>query len=649
MIHGIRVLDKQDRILTFKTYLIYSDWNALPRTHGFGLMVLEDRARETGNENCALAQEMKNYDFITDNHRMAQQFVSGMEVKDFQNIAITTEFLERTWHYLDEAAGKFHAQEFLPQAVYTLEVTDPKWLEHVHVGDVWETTSCDLDGASWYLEYHDDKSHKFYRVYDKNGWRTHYGKIGTPGRDERAYLNFELAQSKVNEKMRKGYELVYRNFDTPSGHEEKARSEAEKASATQTSPADNDAMWKAIGDKNLEEMRRLLESGLKPDDCRDKYDHTALEKVADARVVDENTLAMAKLLLEYGANPNVGSNGPILPTIVYMNKSEELIRMLIGHGADLTLSGDYDDHNVVQSAAKSGLIWLLKDALAKGGDPMHRTRQGHTAMHYAAEADANPIEAIDLLLAHGADLHDMNGNWGSPIFWAVRRDGKAEVVKHLVSLGAIVDAETPKGERAIHQAAQYGSAESFRALVECGADLEKPNPKGLPVMHIIAERVLQYNEEITKEAMGKLTYLREKGYDLHLKAPASTFAGEMISPVKSKKKLDKFAEEAMFTLLDMGFDPYEGDMKGFTLLHYVAKINDHALLAKCLGRSGDLNKQDEYGWTALHYAVCHKDGKCAAMLLDAGIDSQVRTKKKYKYLKIEFPSGLTAKDVKSRL
>ena len=33
MIHGIRILKKEGKTLTFRTYLIYSDWSSLPRTH----------------------------------------------------------------------------------------------------------------------------------------------------------------------------------------------------------------------------------------------------------------------------------------------------------------------------------------------------------------------------------------------------------------------------------------------------------------------------------------------------------------------------------------------------------------------------------------------------------------------------------------
>lgn len=646
MIHGIRILAKNDRTLTFKTYLIYSDWNSLPRTHGFGLLVLEDRARESDHEHCALAQEMKQYDFIEDNYAQARKIVSKMEVSDFQNFPLTDEFMERTWHYIDGTTGKFHAEEFLPQAVYTLEVTDAKWLEHMQVGDVWETTSCDLDGASWYLEYKDEKSHKFYHLYDKMGWRLSYGKVGAAGREERPWMNFNLAETKVNEKIRKGYELIYRNFDTPFGYEETANKQAEAAAKETAKPEGSEVLLKAIEALDVEAVQRILASGLNPNECKDKYDNPVLESVADSWEITEKHIEIAKLLLAHGADPNVGHYGPFLPNVCYMGKSEEMIRLLIDSGADILLAGGYDDHSVLQSASRNGMLWLVKAALEKGADPMHRTKQGHTALHYAAEAEQNAVETIDLLVAHGADIHDCNGSWGTPLSWAAGRGGKAATVEHFAKLGADLDFQTPKGERAIHGAAQYGAAGNLKKLIELGADTSVPNSKGLPVMHIVAERLLSYSPEISKEALEKIEFLLEKGFPLHPVASGSTTAGELLLKVKSAAKLKAEDAKVIDRLLELGYDPFEGDPKGFSLFHFAAKINDPALLQKCLEKSGNISMQDEYGWTALHYAVCHKDKACVQLLQDAGVDGKLKSKRKRTFLKVNVPSGLTAGEVK---
>ena len=647
MIHGIRILSKEDRILTFKTYLIYSDWNSLPRTHGFGLLILEDSARETGNENCSLAKEMKNYDFIDDNYALAQKILSKMEVTEFQNFPLTEEFQESIWHYIDDKTGKFHAEEFLPQAIYTLEVSDAKWLEHMKAGDVWETTSCDLDGPSWYLKLEDEKSRKFYHIYEKSGtWKILYGKLGTAGREESSpWMNVNHAETKAKEKMRKGYELIYRNFDTPYGYEASVSKQAEVKAKEDAKPEGNDELLQAAASLDIEAVKRILESGVNPNECKDKYDHPVLESVADAREVTEKHLEIAKLLLAYGADPNLGNYGPFLPSVCYMNRSEEMIRLLLEKGADITLPNS-EGTSVLQSASLNGMIWLAKAALEKGVDAKYKSQYGHTALHYAAEAQENAVETVDLLLAHGAELNDCNGEWGTPLFWAAGRGGKVETINHMVKLGAQVNFKTPKGESPIHGAAQYGSAVNLKALVELGADISVPNSKGLPVMHIIAERLLGYSPEISAEAISKIEFLLQKGYQLHENSENGTFNGNLISKIKSSAKLKAEDSKILFRLLELGLDPFEADSKGFSIVHLAAKINDIELLKACLAKSGNLDIQDESGWSALHYAVAQKVKDCEQILLDAGIDADLKSKRKKSHLKVNVPAGLTAKEVK---
>ena len=63
MTYGCRITKKEGKFLEFKTYLIYSDWDSLPKTHGYGLQVLMHIATENGNESCPLFLE-----YGEDNH-----------------------------------------------------------------------------------------------------------------------------------------------------------------------------------------------------------------------------------------------------------------------------------------------------------------------------------------------------------------------------------------------------------------------------------------------------------------------------------------------------------------------------------------------------------------------------------------------------
>ena len=252
---------------------------------------------------------------------LGKKYISKLEVSDFTNFPIKPEFLEATWHYLDEKTNKFHYEEHLPQATYTLEATDERWIEHLYEGQVWETTSCDLDGPSWYLEYKSEKSNKFYRIFqtDMGRWQINYGKLGTPGRtDQPQYMSVYGAEMKVKEKTAKskGYQLIYKNFDTPFDIEKKMEREAEKEAKKEAQPGDGPALFKAIEKEDIAGLTKILATGLDSNTCQDKYDRYPLQIVADAWNPNENHLTMARILLEAGADPNLGNYGPFFPSVV---------------------------------------------------------------------------------------------------------------------------------------------------------------------------------------------------------------------------------------------------------------------------------------------------------------------------------------------
>lgn len=229
MISGIRILGKKERVLTFKTYLIYIDFHALPQTHGYGLAMLCNASWNFNDyKDTPIYKDLENregdsFDKITreDEFEFAKNYVVKMELRDFENFPFKSAFTDSKflWHALDEQTGIFKNQEHLPQAVYTMEVTDEKWIAHLEVGQVWESTACDYQPPYWHLEHHSEKSHKFYKVFISNGrWIANYGKVGTRGRIKKLLVQgFSSAQSKVKAKMRKskGYQLIYKNFDTP--------------------------------------------------------------------------------------------------------------------------------------------------------------------------------------------------------------------------------------------------------------------------------------------------------------------------------------------------------------------------------------------------------------------------------------------------
>ena len=142
-ITGIRILAKEKRILRFKTFLLHQDVQKLPRTHGFGVMILLDNLY--GKEACLLVKNIGEVD-LNQTLVYGQKYVAKLTLSEFENFPLTPEFLN-SGNALIEKEQKFTNEEWLPQAIYEMEVTDEKWLEHITVGQTWETALALDNGA----------------------------------------------------------------------------------------------------------------------------------------------------------------------------------------------------------------------------------------------------------------------------------------------------------------------------------------------------------------------------------------------------------------------------------------------------------------------------------------------------------------------
>lgn len=179
--------------------------------------------------------------------------------------------------------------------------------------------------------------------------------------------------------------------------------------------SDQSVLLDAADDGRLDEMKALLAKGVDPN-TRDDAGRTALTRAAlgreglsvwvtsgsdykaippslsASRYIDRDpNLAVMKLLLEKGANPNArdAAGLPILVWSAYQNHSDE-VTLLLAHGADPNLRDQYGNTALVLAALynQADEVKLL---LAKGADPKLKTRDGKTALDYAREAKAADV------------------------------------------------------------------------------------------------------------------------------------------------------------------------------------------------------------------------------------------------------------------
>ncbi|MGD1840983.1 MAG: hypothetical protein ACFB0B_08825 [Thermonemataceae bacterium] len=88
-IYGINILEKDKSTIVYRVYLIYSDWIRLPRTHGFGYLMLKSNWKK---DNQSLDQLDTVDDFVLDTYLKGRKIIKSLLVSDFQNYPIHPDF-----------------------------------------------------------------------------------------------------------------------------------------------------------------------------------------------------------------------------------------------------------------------------------------------------------------------------------------------------------------------------------------------------------------------------------------------------------------------------------------------------------------------------------------------------------------------------
>lgn len=179
-----------------------------------------------------------------------------------------------------------------------------------------------------------------------------------------------------------------------------------------------------------------------------------------------------KLLLDMGAEIDALGGDLVASPLQWAARNGHLyaMQMLLSHGADPTIKdaqGFNTLHLTVHSSAVMPLVLLLQHPAFASIDSLDSAdSQGHTPLMWAAyQGDAI---SLDLLLAHGADVHRVDDAGLTPMHWAVVK-GNRLCIRKLASTGADLLAKEESGKTPRDLAVELKSFAAYsKALADVG-------------------------------------------------------------------------------------------------------------------------------------------------------------------------------------
>ena len=180
---------------------------------------------------------------------------------------------------------------------------------------------------------------------------------------------------------------------------------------------------------------RFVRDALAADRSLANFEDTCHHRVLSA-AVRRGDLAMTRLLLEHGADPNLSEEGAprgLSLWIAVNDGQRDIARLLLAHGADPNADVDSSGTPMLQALAKrdSEMTELLR---RHGG---HQDTSGRDRVGKLLE-EGKLDEAERLLRDNLHWIHDDEAGWGDGILAGPARDGRHDVIAMLMRLGARV-------------------------------------------------------------------------------------------------------------------------------------------------------------------------------------------------------------------
>ena len=188
------------------------------------------------------------------------------------------------------------------------------------------------------------------------------------------------------------------------------------------------------------------------------------------------------------------SNGLTLLQNAILNKSIELVEILISNGANVNTKGSYERPLIL--ALENGLADIAKLLIKNGADIESASRRGYTPLHVCL--GYGHLEMANFLIAKGANLNALNDQHVTPLHVAVQHN-HIEIVQLLLDRNVDPNPETAdEYATPLLGASRFGHTKIAKILLEMGA---KTNIKDIYGMYPIHHAAYKKNHEILESLL----------------------------------------------------------------------------------------------------------------------------------------------------
>ncbi|RWS25067.1 Ankyrin repeat domain-containing protein 50-like protein [Leptotrombidium deliense] len=271
---------------------------------------------------------------------------------------------------------------------------------------------------------------------------------------------------------------------------------------------------------NLERISELL---LEADADVDACDSTSRTPLVFA-VINNVSPKIVEMLLFWGAHTDyIDDEGKSLLGIAANEAScnVEVVKLLLAVGCD-ELHRDNFGRTPLHLAAKHGNVDVIEALCDVGGDTLINSKDndGNIALHESAlnghvdackilmaEDNVNSlshcgktalrmaalnghVNVISLAVENGADINYIDADGRSTLYCVASSSDddpvSLEILRHLASLGADLEARDFEKRTALHVASWQGHRNTVKTLLECGADVNACDGEGRTPLHMCA-------------------------------------------------------------------------------------------------------------------------------------------------------------------